>query len=522
MKRFSLYSVVVLLICPVLFAQDYRNPAVTSPTTPAAGNRSVTTPPSGSGSPTTPPSAYGSHTIPSRISESDFLIRNRIFGNYDSSFLYGGDSLSAIPQYETGDIAEIYTPLSDFMRRTTSNLYGYRSTRQTQSYYIPPQTSAYTTRDNQPTYAIPSRDYRTGLSASRPLQQSLSADDAYRRIQDDLFKALVPSRRRPLSSSPSRIQDYIEQTVQPELETEKLEETQAVEPKDESEYTHILEEYVDRPVEPVTPEDMDLLEDKVEDELEEKTPVEKRDATDPLLNLEEELQKEIDRIDPKTEEDKLQEQQELEKDDSLLNRFQNQRQQKQDQKTGETQEAETEAGPDFSHKQAQKLRDGRTFEEHMEYKYQQYIKAGRQYLRDKLYYKAADAFVVADFYKADQADTLLGRSHALFAAGEYMSSAYYLQKAIAIDPDKALQQVDLVEILGSRDTYDNRVVDLTNWTNRTRAPELALLSSYVLYTSNKLEQAQAAVTIAGEKMEDSPELMKLKQVIDKTISDSPF
>lgn len=507
MKRLSIYPVFLLLVCTVLNAQDYTNPAVTSPTVPQSGGRSLTTPPTSGRSVTTPPTSYGRHTVPSRVNESDFWIRNRIFGNYDGSVLYGGDSLFTTPPYDSGGINQLYTPLSDFMRRSTSTLYGYRSTRQTQSYFIPPQTSAFVNRD-QPVYSIPSRDYRTGLNTATALEQTPVTQDT---LDRDYFTTFPT--RRPLSSSPSRIQDYVEQTLQEELEEVDPDLTETME---ESDYTHILEDYVVKPDEPITPdENTDLLDDKVEPVLEEKTPIEQDQSdqqADPLLALEQELQKELE-IESQTRTDS---QTQMEEDPGAVESVT-----RPGQGDTDTREQQPQRPP-VSHKQAEQIREGRSFEEHMEYKFKQYIRAGREYLKSQRYYKAADAFIVADFYKADQAEALLGRSHALFAAGEYMSSAYFLQKAIHVDAKKALEQVDLVELIGSRDTYDNRIVDLANWTNRTRAPELAMLSAYVLYTSNKLDSAKEAITIAGEKMQDDPEYRKLRQVIEDEIAASPF
>ena len=78
-------------------------------------------------------------------------------------------------------------------------------------------------------------------------------------------------------------------------------------------------------------------------------------------------------------------------------------------------------------------------------KFNRHMQAAEAYLRAGKYYKASDSFALASIYRPDNAHALAGRSHALFAAGEYMSSALFLSRALAIRPDLAKSRIDISE-----------------------------------------------------------------------------
>ena len=163
--------------------------------------------------------------------------------------------------------------------------------------------------------------------------------------------------------------------------------------------------------------------------------------------------------------------------------------------------------PDFNHLAAAKSAN--------------YLSAGESFLKQGEFYKAADAFELASVWDPKNALIVLARSHALFAAGEYMSSALYLSQALGMEPKLIEARVDWSTLLGSRDVFDNRLVELSTWQQRSNSPELAFLGAYVLYLDDKVGRAQVLSEIALEHMPDDPAVVSLQKAVDKTLHPQP-
>jgi tetratricopeptide (TPR) repeat protein len=147
-------------------------------------------------------------------------------------------------------------------------------------------------------------------------------------------------------------------------------------------------------------------------------------------------------------------------------------------------------------------------------KFNRHVEAAEDYLRAGKYYKAADSFALASMYKPDNAQALAGRSHALFAAGEYMSSALFLSRALAIRPDYAKSRIDLVTLLGGQSRLAGRIADVEQWFARSGSPRLQLLLGYVYFQTGRLNEASRAIKAAHKKMPQSPAIGAIKAAID--------
>jgi hypothetical protein len=77
----------------------------------------------------------------------------------------------------------------------------------------------------------------------------------------------------------------------------------------------------------------------------------------------------------------------------------------------------------------------KTFASQANDKFNYYMKSAEEFLKQGQYYRAADSYTLASIYKPQDPLAHAGRAHALFASGEYMSSAYYLATAITIFPE---------------------------------------------------------------------------------------
>jgi len=158
-------------------------------------------------------------------------------------------------------------------------------------------------------------------------------------------------------------------------------------------------------------------------------------------------------------------------------------------------------------------------------KFNQHVAAGEKYLKEGKFYRSADAYTLALVYKPEEPLAYLGKSHALFAAGEYMSSALFLSRAI-IAVSEGRETKDYYEVqellaLGSkflayidRDKLENRVVDVEQWQQRSNSAELQFLLGYIYYQMGRVDAARKAIDGAYEKMSEAPAVVALKKIID--------
>jgi len=161
-------------------------------------------------------------------------------------------------------------------------------------------------------------------------------------------------------------------------------------------------------------------------------------------------------------------------------------------------------------------------------KFNQHLIVGERYLKEGKYYRSADAYTLALIYKPEEPLAYAGKSHALFAAGEYVSSALFLSRAIIAGSKRsktkdcevrqflALIAKHLVFI--DRDKLEDRVVDLEGWQQRSGSAELQFLLSYIYYQMGKLDAAWEAIDGAYEKMPEEPAVILLKKTVDRAKS----
>lgn len=147
-------------------------------------------------------------------------------------------------------------------------------------------------------------------------------------------------------------------------------------------------------------------------------------------------------------------------------------------------------------------------------KFSRYLQDAEDYIRAGKYYKAADSYNLALIYDPDNTQALAGRSHALFAAGEYISSALFLTRALAVNPEYAKVRVDFATLLCGADKLTARVADIERWFSRSGSGRLQLLLGYVYYQTGRLSEAKRAIDQAGKKMPQSPAVAAISTAID--------
>ena len=148
-------------------------------------------------------------------------------------------------------------------------------------------------------------------------------------------------------------------------------------------------------------------------------------------------------------------------------------------------------------------------------KFNYYMKSAEDFLKQGKYYRAADSYTLASIYKPSDPLAYAGRSHALFASGEYMSSAYFLTMAINMFPQYVNFKIDLNAMIPDKDRLESRIADVKIWIERTNSPELNFLLAYIYYQLGNQDLATKAIDTASQKITNSQAVKALKQVIEQ-------
>lgn len=154
------------------------------------------------------------------------------------------------------------------------------------------------------------------------------------------------------------------------------------------------------------------------------------------------------------------------------------------------------------------------YESFSQAKYNQLYRAAEGHLNIGRFNQAADTFALASIYKPEDPLCYAGRAHALFAAGEYVSSALHLIRAIELDPEYTQTQIDLAELVGGPDKLDSKTADLKNWLQKSHAPGLGFLLGYVYYHTGRFNEAKQVMDVVMQEMPRSKAATALKMTIE--------
>ena len=180
-------------------------------------------------------------------------------------------------------------------------------------------------------------------------------------------------------------------------------------------------------------------------------------------------------------------------------------------------ELDSELKEDVAAKAREILAEHKTFASFEEDKFNRHMRAAEEYLKRGRYYRAADAYTIASIYKSDDPLAHAGKSHALFAAGEYMSSALFLSRALEIFPEYAQFKIDLVAMVGDKDKLESRIANVEEWLDESDAPELKFLLGYIYYQMERNEEAEKMTYEAFRKMPESKAVAALKKAITSSL-----
>ncbi|MBN2212211.1 MAG: hypothetical protein JW709_12510 [Sedimentisphaerales bacterium] len=135
-----------------------------------------------------------------------------------------------------------------------------------------------------------------------------------------------------------------------------------------------------------------------------------------------------------------------------------------------------------------------------------YLRQGRDYLYKGEYYRAADQFSLAALYQPRNPGVYLARCHALLGAGEFLSAAFYLSKALTAPPttsDAVPATLPTVPVL------QERLTEIKRWREQTAEPMLLFIQGYVEACLGQSDQARQTLTQAAEEMPAEPAIQRL-------------
>jgi hypothetical protein len=400
---------------------------------------------------------------------------NVVTGNVGGNRHFRGVVPYGSSYYNNSSVSSGTSSVQRFMRRSANPVVSDRNPGQSRAYYQPERTVSSMTRNGNSGLSRPTVQSQ-GRPVSTPLPTTQTSTSQY--------------RPRPLSNNDLEMQKMVSQQV--------MLETAAKVNLEKNQTTQTQKSIFDQTLKPQDIEEIKEKQAESEQAKAQRTPEE--EVLFQLQKLQaQQIQKEKE-ADAKTD-------QESKSPTDLLKSDEEKTDQPEQTLPAEVEQAILRA------EGRKALGKHETFNSLADEKYTQYLLAAEQYFKDGQFYKATDAYELAATWIPNDPRAYLGRSFALFAAGEYMSSAFYLSEATRMSPELVAQKYDLPKLIGSRDTYENRLVEMATWQQRSKSPELAFLTAYALYQDGKFQRAAASIAQALEQMPDDQSVQTLNQLI---------
>jgi len=122
------------------------------------------------------------------------------------------------------------------------------------------------------------------------------------------------------------------------------------------------------------------------------------------------------------------------------------------------------------------------------------------------YYEAADRYEAAHLLDPINPLPLIGKGHALLAAGDYLSAAYSLLEGIERYPDVARFAFNLQSLMGGGEIIDIRRADIMKRLESRETPELRFLLGYLEYHTGDKVRGLANLERAAENPKAGPSI----------------
>jgi tetratricopeptide (TPR) repeat protein len=417
------------------------------------------------GSPTAVPSAGQSGLVPSRPSTYGVSGNMIMTGNVG-----GGKEFRGVVPYGSSFYSRTSSSSVDsFIRRSSGDpLATDRNPGVYTPYYDPRRTATTMYRGGQ-----------TGLVAPQLAPQG-RANAAIPSGLPQLNNTPFSLQQRPLSTSPQDISQILNRHLLPDRPQ--------VAAGDKKNTRVLPQEKKDTRSDSLTPESMLLPQEvlKPADGKPDKKEIAKETTPDRHEQIREQIKKETEQKEIDAAADKIKQ---------------------ADEQSGDKQTGDQAGDPELQGRY-------KTFADLSEAKASEYMKEAQEFLQDGKFYKAADSFALAAVWKPEEANAWIGQVGSLFAAGEYMSSAYYLGQVLTLKPQLIEQKIPQTILMQKRDTFENGLVEAQTWQERSQSGELAFLMAYMLMQDGKIQRAQDAISRAQTLIPDSEAIKNLSLIIN--------
>jgi tetratricopeptide (TPR) repeat protein len=160
------------------------------------------------------------------------------------------------------------------------------------------------------------------------------------------------------------------------------------------------------------------------------------------------------------------------------------------------------------------------FQSYSRTNFENYFNTAQQQLLRGNYNEAADSFTLASVYEPQNPYCYAGQGHAMFAAGQFVSSALYIIRAIELNPEYIQTNIDLAAVTGSRDNIYLRTNELEQLLKKAPASGLQILAAYVYYRTGQLMNAREIINAVYQETPNSRAAVALKIAIDSKINHS--
>jgi tetratricopeptide (TPR) repeat protein len=167
------------------------------------------------------------------------------------------------------------------------------------------------------------------------------------------------------------------------------------------------------------------------------------------------------------------------------------------------------------HEMAKKLLgDHKNFESLAKEKFAKYQELAENFMKQGKYYDAINSWQLAEVWYNNHPDSSMGRGQALFAAGEYMSSVYYVEKAMAFSELYAAQKTDLLKLI-DQTVFSENMIELEDIYKRSKSYRLGFLLAYLDYQAQKIDKSTEYLTAIEDRMIQSQAYLNLKKAVDR-------
>lgn len=431
------------------------------------------------GSPTAPPSSLNkdltTHTPINYGVSGNLIVTGNVTGGKHFRHPGGVVPYRSITEFDARLGSD---DLNSFSRRSAGLPYYDKSPTQIQPYYLPSQTVTSMQRNGRDGLVPPIIEPSVSIAVTLP---PLPEQDIYR-------------RQRPLALGA----DELEKMIDLQLQLMKEREEQAGDLSEEDGDLNYFGEAETKKPDPLEQPELEMeTENVTPPEPDKPGDIEKEDMERERAL---ESQKDIGRQDEEFTDEEFEQ-----KDDT-----QEAMEDKYSLKLPEREEF-----PEPDHAKAREIRGShKDYKSLAKAKFNEYILAAGKFFKQGQYYRAADAYILAGVWVGEHPRPIIGRGHALFAAGEYMSSSFFIQKAISLDPEYASKKFNLQSLLFDLDMIENRLLEVMTWQQKSGSGELTFLLAYLFYQLDDLPRARAAINAAIEKMPDSKATEPLKKAIE--------